>query len=92
MLHAERLDGSHEKRTFLAPMAELPTGVMFLLDEVPWLVLADGIVPWSARGYGPRRPKQAGKVRVLTPASVVRMLARGYPVDLHPSATGAVAS
>jgi hypothetical protein len=92
VLHSERLEEGHAKRTFLAPMAELPTGVMILLDEVPWLVLDDGIVPWFAGGYGPRRPKPMEKVRVLTPPSTVQMIARGYPVDLHPSADEAVAS
>ncbi len=89
VLHAERLEGRREKRTYLAPMGELPTGVMVLLDNASWLVLDDAIVPWSAGGYGPRRPKPVGKVRVLTPMSTVRAIARWYPVEIHPSANEA---
>ena len=93
VLHTERLEGKHEKRTYLAPMAELPVGVMILLEEQPWLVLADTIVPWSPGGYGSRRPKPIGAtVRVLTPASIVRAIAGGYPVEWHPSADEAMSS
>jgi hypothetical protein len=88
VLHAERLDADRSKRTALAPMTALPAGVMVLLDEAPWLVLGDAVVPWSAGGYGARRPKPGGTVRVLTPISTVASIARGYPVEMHPSAGG----
>ena len=87
-LHAEQLDAGRAKRTARAPMGGLPAGVMVLLDEAPWLVLGDAVVPWSAGGYGPRRPKPKGAVRVLTPMSTVGAIARGYPVETHPSAGG----
>ncbi|MBX9579446.1 MAG: hypothetical protein K2X87_03985 [Gemmataceae bacterium] len=87
-LHADRLDG-RRRRTFVADLADLPAGVMVALpgDEVPVLVLPDGLRAWSFDGYGPRLPRRNFvRVRVLTPYTVVRAVAGGFPVGLHPSA------
>ena len=54
----------------------------------PYLVLEDRLRSWQPEGYGPAvtRP-DFQTVRVLTPRSVVRMLAQGgYRPDIFPSA------
>ena len=88
VLHAERLDAARAKRTYVERLSRLPVGVMVADDEArAHLVLADALRAWSPAGYGPRRARAPGApMRVLTPPSIVRVLARGYPVDLHPSA------
>jgi len=52
-----------------------------------FLVFGGKLLPWSPRGYG--RPAEADPsliVQVLTPASVVKVIAAGYQPMLHPSA------
>jgi hypothetical protein len=88
-LHAERLDG-RAKRTYRERLARLPTGVMVADDAGgACLVLAGALRPWAPAGYGPPLTTAgAATMRVLTPPSIVRALARGYPVGLHASARG----
>jgi hypothetical protein len=88
ILHAERVDGGREKRTYLAPASELPNGVMVADDEgVPCLVGEHHLLRWEPGGYGPGIPKPVGVLfRVLTPKTIVRAISRGYPVMVHPSA------
>ena len=88
VLHAERLDGRHGKRTYRAPVSELPPGVIVVDDSgSPWLVQARSLVPWEPGGYGRSIPKPGrGTLRVLTPRSIVRAIVQGYPVAIHPSA------
>jgi hypothetical protein len=90
VLHAERLDAGGGKRTWSAPLAELPPGVMVAGgDGEAYLVSDKALVQWRPEGYGGRLAKPAGaEVRVLTPRSIVRALAAGYPVVVHPSAGG----
>ena len=88
VLHAERVDGKRGKRTYLAPVSELPPGV-FVVDKegLPYLVLENHLIRWEPGGYGRSIPKPGGVTfRVLTPKSIVRALAQGYPVIVHPSA------
>jgi hypothetical protein len=91
VLHTERLDEHRRKRTHPAELADLPAGVMVLLegDDRPWLVLPDSLRVWSAEGYGPAVPGPANAaVRVLTPPSIVRTIAHGYPVGIAVSSDG----
>jgi hypothetical protein len=89
-LHAERMAPDRSKRTFLAPLDELPCGVFVTVAakaEQAFLVWGDRLLAWMAGGYTePRaRPKKA-EVRVLTPASTVRAIRAGYVPEVHPSA------
>jgi hypothetical protein len=87
VLQAERLDGRAAKRTYRAPVAGLPDGVMVELDGEPWLVRGEELLAWGPGGYGDRRPRSSyGEVTVLTPPSTVAVIAAGYRPDLHPSA------
>jgi hypothetical protein len=86
VLHAERLDG-RRKRTHRAPFSSLPDGTYVELDGAAWLVRRDELLAWSDRGYAERRPRpREGDASVLTPPSIVALLAAGYPVAMHPSA------
>ena len=53
-------------------------------------VLAGAVHPWTPAGYGPRLALAAdAPVQVLTPPSMVKVLARGYRPALHGSVAGA---
>jgi hypothetical protein len=88
LLHAERVDAAGRKRTWPARLRELPDGAMVVREGTrePLLVLGGAVHPWTSAGYGPRLALAADTpVQVLTPPSVVKVLARGYRPALHPS-------
>ncbi len=87
LLHAERVGPEREKRTYAGLLSELPFGAMVAdAKNRPFLVLEQALAPWQPGGYGPTVAKpEAARFRVLTPRSVVRALASGYPVEVHPS-------
>ena len=87
VLHSERLDGERRKRTFISSVSELPSGVLVASEGRPYLVLEQWLIRWEPGGYSHRIPKPSDVLfRVLTPESIVRALAEGYPVMIHPSA------
>lgn len=69
-------------------LANLPTGVMVYTEaHRPLLVHSGHLLPWQPEGYGPPLPHpEDGRVTVLTPRSVVKAIAAGYPVEVHASA------
>jgi hypothetical protein len=83
-LHAERLSG-RQKRLHRMAFAELPVGAMVSLDDRPFLVVANALLPWSFGGYGaPLRRPSRGAVDVLTPPSIIGALAAGYaPAEMR---------
>jgi hypothetical protein len=88
-LHAERLDRSGGKRTYVADVSELPSGVIVANDSRrPYLICDRTIAPWTPSGYGRAVAKPRGAFAVLTPRSIVRVIAAGFPVGVHPSAPG----
>lgn len=97
VLQVERVARSRAKITFDARLADLPPGVMVEVGSDPtsrrgisgrYCLCIDGVVlPWSPSGYGAEieaRPDL--DVRVLTPRSIVAVIAGGYQPMLHPSA------
>jgi hypothetical protein len=87
-LHAERLAGRNVKRTYRADVRELPDGSFIAIDGKAWLVWGDTLFAWSATGYSQRRARPRSlDVEVLTPRSSVAVLAAGYAVGVHPSAS-----
>jgi hypothetical protein len=89
VLHAERLDG-RRKRAYRARFAALPDGAYVAVDGAAWLVYRGELLAWSDAGYADRRPRPpGGEADVLTPRSIVALLAAGYPVSVHPSAMSA---
>ncbi len=86
-LHAERVNGERGKRTYLAPVSELPPGVLVADNEgLPYLVREHGLTQWEPGGYGRTIPAGGAMFQVLTPKSIVRVIAGGFPVMVHPSA------
>jgi len=89
-LHAERLDDARRgPRTHAAAYADLPDGAMVVRDDQPWLVLGDGLRRWSFAGYTERVRRPTGSADVLTPPSLLSVLATGWSGGvplLHPSA------
>ena len=92
-LHGERVKGDGTRRLHEAELDELPDGTFILAGGEPVLVLDSRLLCWSPAGYGPaRRRPRGGTARVITPPSLVALLAQGWnplvPL-LHPSAGGA---
>jgi len=87
ILHASRVESrTRRQRTWTAPFAELPDGVMVRHGDRPALVMGGLLRPWSFGGYGdPVRPP-APVLEVLTPPASVAVLATGYEPLLHPTA------
>jgi len=86
-LHADRLDGKR-KRSYRDDVANLPNGAYVALDGAAWLVRGRELLEWSDSGYARRRRRPAsGEIEVLTPRSIVAVLAAGYVPALHPSAS-----
>ena len=86
VLHAERLDG-RRKRTYATRFAVLPDGAYVALEETAWLVWRGELLAWRDGGYAARRGRpRRGEAEVLTPPSIVALLAAGYPVSVHLSA------
>ena len=70
-------------------MRDLPDGTFVISDGAPWLVLGSQLLRWTPAGYTDRQPrKRRGTATVVTPPSLVRVLAteRAPLVPfLHPS-------
>jgi hypothetical protein len=89
-LHADRLTGPGVRRTYRAPLAELPEGTMVEHQDAPFLVYGGRLLAWTPGGYVDRpTPEPTGTVTVITPRASVAVLAAGYRPVIHPSgATG----
>ena len=87
-LHQERIATSGQARRSCSSIENLPDGAFVTDDEqTAYLVLRNQLLRWSPAGYEhPPVRTIRSPVRVLTPASVVRTLAAGYPAGIHPSA------
>ena len=82
-LQAERL-GTKPTRE----VTSLPDGAFVLLGDEPWLSLGGELLRWTPGGYTDRIPA-TGRARLLTPRSVLPVLASGWNgvvPFLHPSA------
>ena len=71
-LHAERLGPKPERA-----VSSLPDGAFVLQNGAPWLVLGDELLRWTPGGYADRRPA-SGRAPVITPLSVLPVLATGW--------------
>jgi hypothetical protein len=85
VLQAERLDG-RAKRTHDMNMDDLPDGAFISLDDAAFAVRRSHLLRWSESGYTENMARPPGKATVLTPPSIVAVLAAGYRPQWHPSA------
>jgi hypothetical protein len=85
-LHAERLDGQ-SKRTHAQALDALPDGAMIARDGEAYAVRGMQLLRWTPAGYAGLHARAAGlDADVLTPPSILAVLARGYAPLWHPSA------
>ncbi len=88
-LHAERLTRDRRQRHHDAPASSLPDGAFVLHEGVPWILVGRTLRRWTPSGYAEGRRLPSGKVRAITPASLVEVLrsdwAGAVPL-VHPSA------
>lgn len=89
-LHAERLDGK-KKRVVRADVSSLPDGAYVALDGKAHLVLGEALLEWSESGYRAARTRPTrGLVEVLTPQTIVRIIAAGYRPAIHSTTSRAI--
>ncbi|MBM3529141.1 MAG: hypothetical protein FJX62_13710 [Alphaproteobacteria bacterium] len=86
VLHAERLNG-RSKRTHLQTLDHLPDGAFVALDGEAFALHDNRLLRWTPAGYaGSHRTPRTQAVDVLTPPSILAVLAAGYRPHWHPSA------
>ncbi len=85
VLHRERMGTGN----YCDSIEGLPDGVFVTANEVDaYLVLNGKLLRWTAGGYvSEALPEFDFPIRVLTPESIVRTLAAGYPLTVHSSAS-----
>jgi hypothetical protein len=76
-LHAERLDGDRQ-RHHGARMEALPDGAFVVRDGEAWLVHGEDLRRWTPSGYTDRVARGRGRATVITPPSLVAVLAAGW--------------
>lgn len=87
-LHLERLAAGSQAYRLYASIENLPDGTFVTDDEqTAYLVLKRRLLNWTPDGYEQHALQSIHyPLRVLTPASMVRTLAEGYPAGIHSSA------
>ncbi len=85
-LHAERLDAT-AKRMHRRKIDDLPDGAMIAISGQAFAVRGNRLLRWTPSGYSETisRPRDVD-VDVLTPPSILTVLARGYAPLWHASA------
>jgi hypothetical protein len=86
-LHRERLAIINHGDRFSHSIENWPDGTFVTDDEQnAYLVMRSHLLHWIPAGYELPNKTNQYPLRLLTPDSVVRTLAAGYPVRIHPSA------
>jgi len=90
-LHHERMATIDNGRRSCTSIESMPDGVFVTDDEHDaYLVLSGRLLRWSPAGYERPIATLHYPSRVVTPASIVRTLAAGYPAGIHASACQAI--
>lgn len=86
LAHRDRLDERRRKRSFTAPVDDLPDGSMVSLGGEAHALRGDRLLRWTPSGYDGALPRSGiGQVEVLTPRLFVGILAAGYRPAWHAS-------
>ena len=88
-LHEERFISGGWQNVWQPTLKDFPDGSFVVLDDpnTAWLVLGNKLLEWSPAGYRTRIARRnVGNAKVLTPRSIVAVLATGYMPELHPTA------
>jgi hypothetical protein len=86
VLHTERLDG-RAKRRHTMPLDDVPDGAFVALADGVFAVRGCSLLQWTAAGYQGIRDSPPNMIaEVLTPPSILAVLAAGYRPQWHPSA------
>ena len=66
-----------------------PDGVLVVSEGAPHLWAGGTLRAWTRTGYGNSVTiaDDAAVIQLCTPPSVVKAIAAGYPIEMHPSAT-----
>lgn len=85
VLHKERVTKGAQKVTYKAQLADLPNGTFVELDDKPYLLWDKTLYLWSAEGYTKTDVNLSarGDVKVLTPASIVKLYRNGFTPEVH---------
>ncbi len=87
ILQHERIDGDYAKVVSRATLASLPDGAFVRMPSGPAMIWGGHLWPWSFSGYAEPMPVAGAIVAdVLTPQSIVAILALGFRPRLHPTA------
>jgi hypothetical protein len=85
-LHRERL-ARRAKRRYRRSIDGLPDAGFIAMDGAAFAIRGDHLLRWTPAGYEERIPRPCGSmVEVLTPTSIIDVLAAGYQPRWHPSA------
>ena len=89
-LHAERVaPGTRSQLHRGARLGELPDGAFVLIDGEPHVVAGDHVWRWTPAGYTDRQRRRPVATVLVTPPSLVAVLAGGWRPEavplLHPS-------
>ncbi len=85
VLQKERLDG-RAKRTHQKPIDDLPDGAFIAIDGAAFALRGNKVLRWAPSGYVDTKRRPRGSASVLTPPSIVAVLAAGYSPQWHRSA------
>ena len=85
VLQKERLHG-RSKRTHERAFADLPDAASVTMDGAAFALRDAQLLRWSENGYADKIARPRGLATVLTPPSIVGVLAAGYRPQWHPSA------
>ncbi|MDA0178821.1 hypothetical protein OJ997_00820 [Solirubrobacter phytolaccae] len=77
-LHAERLDEHGTQRHHSNTFDALPDGTFVLREGAPWLVEGTSLRRWTPGGYADAIRRPRGTAVVITPPSLVAVLAGGW--------------
>ena len=78
-LHDERVDpATREQRRHEAPYETLPDGAFVVVEGAAFLVRGETLRRWTPGGHTTALPRPRGRATVLTPPSLVAVLAAGW--------------